>query len=438
MRIKSIIAASLALASLTAAAQTNSEPANENVIGWAKNKVDKMTQGKYDPDYVTTPEKKWIVFANVYGGYNKFNLNVPIPYLKPDDVSSDYYPALDKFYTYKIRLHQDTRGASVGLGYGCVKGSYSFNLGKTHDSHFSFEALGSKFGLSLDYRHSKEMKGTMYDALDGSVTYLIYTYNIMEQYDIRPEDLSKYITPQDLNDIMNECTTDIPSTRNDYTTLHIQGHYVFNSRHFSYSAASSPTLIQKRSAGSPLVLLDFYGSRAKFHDSLLLGDDESFTTWKGSVGGGYAYNYTPNQGKLLIHASVIPSVTLISKSKYDTHPVSMDYYARMTYELYHDDRYQGLEHYKETYPEDYKTMCQGYEETKKQTLEQTEQHQKTINATAKVTLNCTARLSATWNVNEHYVLGAYGTYHYSNYANKEHYSFKEHNFGGQVYLAYRF
>ena len=223
-------------------------------------------------------------------------------------------------------------------------------------------------------------------------------------------------------------------------------YWIFNNKKFSLPAALSQTVIQRRSAGTWLATFNYYRSsiRPKFTNQsnssyvVMTFDAEKFSSTQLSLGGGYAYNYTPNQGKLLIHASVIPSVTLISKSKYDTHPVSMDYYARMTYELNHDDHYQGLEHYKETYPEDYKTMCQGYEETKKQTLEQTEQHQKTINATAKVTLNCTARLSATWNVNEHYVLGAYGTYHYSNYANKEHYSFKEHNFGGQVYLAYRF
>ena len=65
-------------------------------------------------------------------------------------------------------------------------------------------------------------------------------------------------------------------------------------------------------------------------------------------------------------------------------------------------------------------------------------YNETIGATGKITLNCTARLSASWNINEHYVLGAYGSYQYSNYANKKHYSLKEQKFSGQIFLGYRF
>lgn len=52
-------------------------------------------------------------------------------------------------------------------------------------------------------------------------------------------------------------------------------------------------------------------------------------------------------------------------------------------------------------------------------------------ARTKITLNCTARVSVTWNIDEHYFLGAYGSYQYSNYANKYDYTIKEHNTSGQ-------
>lgn len=422
MKIKTILATAFLLVSCVAFAQTNNETINK-AIDWSKNKADKITQGSYDPDYVSAPKNKWMVFVSGNGGYNKFNMDVPMNFYE-DFTEEDMkrFPEMSKLYKYKFRLHQGTQGASVGLGYGSIRAKYTFNIGNKNESQFNLEALGSRMGLLVDYRHSKKMKGTAYDAL-GSLDYML--------------DPS---TP--VSEILDMYTKDIPSSRNDFKSLHIQGHYVFNHRHFSYSAARTATRIQKRSAGSPIVLLDYYRSKAKFQESLLLGEDESYTTWKGSIGAGYAYNYTPNQGKVLIHASVIPSISLISDSDYDTHPVNFEYYAQTMVWVNHPEnekiKNMNLTELEKQFPVEFAEVKERYKSTVKNNAATEKKYNETIGATGKITLNCTARLSASWNINEHYVLGAYGAYQYSNYANKKHYSLKEQKFSGQIFLGYRF
>lgn len=113
--------------------------------------------------------------------------------------------------------------------------------------------------------------------------------------------------------------------------LCINAYYTFNNKKFSYPAAFTFTKIQKKSAGSPMVLMFFY------HDNLWLGNDEKqygeslnklyeghndypindslsnilsgWTTYYLSLGAGYAYNWVPAKN-LLVHASIIPSLLL--------------------------------------------------------------------------------------------------------------------------------
>lgn len=394
------------------------------ILQWGKNKADKISMGKFDTNYVTTPTNRWMIFTNISGSNNRFSFDMPVPNMNVDEYSKAY-PDFKQLSTYKFRMHQGTQGISLGLGYGSIRGKYSISFGNRNEKQFGLECLGSRLGGFVDYRHSKHMKGTGFDAFEALWN------RIMDPYP-NPQH-----TTQELREMY---TKEIESDRNDYTTLHIQGHYVFNARHFSYSAARTATRIQKRSAGSAIALVDFYQSKAKFHSSLLLGDDENYKTWKGSMGGGYAYNYTPNQGKLLFHASVIPSVTIVSKSSYNTHFQTLEEYIRWSYEIDHNTPFPcpDIETYKAQYPDDFSNYNTAYGKAETEFRKSYREIEDLVGSRAKITLNCTARLSATWNINEHYVVGAYGSYQYSNFANKERYHVKENNFNGYVFLGYRF
>ena len=375
------------LSTLCGQAQTRNTFVNKNVDK-AESLINRIARSKYDSTYVALPAHKWMTFVSGNGNYSKYHLRVPMPGIASEwgDMAEEY-PTLGNMdvYTYDMNLHSGTQSMSVGVAYRTLRLKYSFNISKGNDRQISFESLGSRFGFMLDYRQTKKMKGDMYDVVKGFET-------LFEDFD------------QPVGDIIKAGTSPIDEKYNNYTLLHLQGHYIFNYRHFSYSAGRSGARIQKKSAGSPIALIDFYQSRAKF-EQFIIGENERYKTWKLAIGGGYGYNWTPNAGKVLVHASVIPSVNLIRHSSYSTTIPNFD-----------------------SLTEERKELDEG-------TISQVKDM---VDETPKVTLNCTARMSATWNINSHYVLGAYGSYQYSKFCNKQDYSIREHFYSGSLWLGYRF
>ena len=393
------------LTTLSAVSQTTKQRVG-NTLNRTETLVQKMARGHFDSTYVALPAHKWMVFVSGNGSYTKYHLRVPTLNMAEEwGFDKEKYPLLNNedFYTYDMNLHNSTQSVSIGLAYQTLRAKYTFNVSKGNDRQLSIESLGSRFGFFLDYRHTKRMKGDMYDAMKG--------------YDIFLEH-NEWTADQ----IIDKGTSPINATYNNYTIFHAQAHYVFNSKRFSYSAGRSASRIQLKSAGSPIALVDFYQSRTKFKKDFIIGENEKFKTWKFSLGGGYGYNWTPNAGKFLLHASVMPTVTLFSHSKHSTDGVLLTAEAMKKY------------YEKENFPYTDKDIEDAVQDNKK-TLERVND---IVDATPKITLNCTARFSATWNIDSHYVLGAYGTYLYSHFANKKDYRIKEHDLNGSVFVGYRF
>ena len=372
---------------LTSMAQK--ESALKKKVSKADNFITKIARSNFDSTYVTLPEHKWMVFVSGNGTYNKYHLRVPMPGIV-EDFGLEDNPVFGNrdIYTYDMDLHSGTQSASIGVGYRTLRLKYSFNIGKVNDQQITIESLGSRFGFLVDYRHTKKMKGDMYDPEEGIDAWI---NNAM----------TPAAEPMTAGDVIKAGTHPINKSYNNFSLLHLQAHYVFNYKHFSYSAGRTASRIQKKSAGSPLALIDFYQSRAKFEKDFIIGTDEVFRTWKLSLGGGYGYNWTPNAGRFLVQASVMPSITFFSHSKH-------------------------------------KANLSTLTEEEKEGADQVMARVKDMVDGSKITLNCTARLSATWNINKHYVLGAYGSYQYSNFTNKSRYSIKENYFSGSLWVGYRF
>ena len=116
------------------------------------------------------------------------------------------------------------------------------------------------------------------------------------------------------------------------TTLHAW--YAFNARHYSHNETMKQTMIQRRSAGSLLVSLSYLNSDISFgHDSarhnqtvaVIMSGINKVVTHQVAAGVGYGINYTPNHGKVVLHASatmqvVFYSVNYISYTAVDTLP----------------------------------------------------------------------------------------------------------------------
>ena len=105
--------------------------------------------------------------------------------------------------------------------------------------------------------------------------------------------------------------------------------YALNAAHYSHQAAVKQSYIQKKSAGSLLLHLAYQSSQVDLQDTMkisgaeralipsLMSNVTAVRTRQIAIGIGYGINYTPNKGKVVLHASaaamlVTYSVNLIS------------------------------------------------------------------------------------------------------------------------------
>lgn len=102
------------------------------------------------------------------------------------------------------------------------------------------------------------------------------------------------------------------------TNTNVTAWYVFNARHYSHNAAIKQAYIQRRTAGSLLLNLSYLNTDISFgHDTTLnipavLDGVRKVVTHQVAVGVGYGINYTPNNGKVLIHASAAAQAVFYS------------------------------------------------------------------------------------------------------------------------------
>ena len=246
---------------------------------------DNFTIKGVDTSYITLPEYPFrVAFTNSEVGINsKFTVkyNDIIGRVQLQSVST---PSID------LGFHVGFRGLGFGYSWDALH-AYAQKL------NFSF---GSK-SLGIELLHQK-------------TTNLHSTISIPDM---------KIFEPADLGDkevwIKN-------------TTVNLW--YAFNARHYSHNETMKQTMIQRRSAGSLLVSLSYLNSDISFgHDSArhnqtvaaIMSGINKVVTHQVAAGVGYGINYTPNRGKVVLHASatmqvVFYSVNYISYTTLDTLP----------------------------------------------------------------------------------------------------------------------
>ena len=89
--------------------------------------------------------------------------------------------------------------------------------------------------------------------------------------------------------------------------------YALNAAHYSHQAAVKQSYIQKKTAGSLLLHLAYMSSQVQFDESFrksdmpflpaLMSGLTALRTRQIAIGIGYGINYTPNKGKVVLHAS---------------------------------------------------------------------------------------------------------------------------------------
>ena len=177
--------------------------------------------------------------------------------------------------------------AGLWLGYRGYGLGFSKELGNTTGSTFSFGAMGGRFGLNLRISSYKSDMPDIY---------------------FNGEQVSgRNISDDRLDDPIN--------VRNFF----LDGYYMLNGKHFSYSAAYDNSLIQRRSAGSVVIGGMYFHSRVDYSDdsnwllTLLMKNVGKVKFTQGSIGMGYAYNWVPARG-LLVNAMAMPMFTFYNRT----------------------------------------------------------------------------------------------------------------------------
>ncbi|MBQ6748574.1 MAG: DUF4421 family protein [Paludibacteraceae bacterium] len=229
-------------------------------------RVDRFLRQGIDTNYIDLPEHSWrLAYTNAMIGVNsRISSTSSEPVVGNGDVTlfNKTTPSVDLGFYAGYR----------GFGFG-----YSWDAIHAYAQRLSF-SLGSK-SLGLDFSiHTSTNIQTSLVAGEWSIPNL---------------------------------------TKNNVviTNANLNLWYALNSAHYSHQAAVKQSYIQKKTAGSLLLHLSYMSSQVSLSDTLkipdmqlpllptLMSDMTAIRTRQIAVGIGYGINYTPNHGKVVLHAS---------------------------------------------------------------------------------------------------------------------------------------
>ena len=217
-----------------------------------------------DTNYLGLPEHGWGVSLNTNLGQSFMHTTG-----KNFDILGD--PDMRLRSALNARL-----GGSIG--YQTLRISFSYDLNKGYSSQLRFNIMQNAWGIEVHWHNNSSLHGTISSPL-------IETKNV-EKGDILTNDFA------------------------------LTTYYVFNYRRFSLPAAVTQSYIQRRSAGSFMLHAKFTSTETTFDNPLIEMANiglKQIKLYQASIGFGYGYNYTPNNGKFLFHISAAPVLVFINK-----------------------------------------------------------------------------------------------------------------------------
>ena len=346
--------------------------------------IDNFKYSKLDTNYIAPPQYKLMISVGNKTFWNHDNIHIPFSWNDPDIYET--YPGLENYETEEILSRTSQTSLNLRVSYCGFSASYAFALnGKGSRKAFALASNGNKFGFKVgyernslnnarfrDYRYLPVMY-TFLDALyEAGAIDKHYTideiahHSVYERADLIDEEDESKIGENDMWELDN------------IVRWYGNFYYAFNHRKFSMSAANYAQYIQKRSAGSFFVTGDINFTRLHAHDLLNVSNDsirasrERFSAFGIALGAGYGYNWTPNQGKFLLHGSIRPMVDVYSRMDYDAH------------DWVHDD--EG--------------------NVKKVKMDRIPELQPLYDHKMKLTFGGVARVAAVWNISPRFVTGA--------------------------------
>lgn len=230
---------------------------------------DKFCLKEVDTAYIGLPDNEWrIAFTNselgIHSNYTStMSDNPELGYIS---LLSTTTPSLDLGFQIGLR--------SVNFG-------YSWDVLHAYSQKLNFSLGGKSWGVELLRQKSSN----------------IHTHVALQKFDAFNFDL-------DDNSIR-------------ITNTNLTAWYALNAAHYSHNAATKQSYIQKKTAGSLLLSLSYLNTDMTLHkDTLLatwlLGNVQQMVTHQVAVGLGYGINYTPNNGKVLLHLAAYAQAVFYS------------------------------------------------------------------------------------------------------------------------------
>ena len=255
--------------------------------------LDRWQDEGVDTNYIRKPKLSRMVYLGYYGYYQQHDMTFPVlvndadipldhQYMPPNMAEHKYMMADMGTYQSEFELGIDWRGIAIELPIP-IRNRYSMSFGLAKN--------GSVWGARIRYKSLKNMEGVLDDSYNQTMT----------QWVRNVED--RTVTPA------TTAESTIPEGKIDLKIFYVEGYYVFNNKRFSLAAGAYGDMVQKRSAGSLFVMANYYQSQFGANN-LFNHDRDIFRNRKLSLGAGYGYNWAINGGKLCIHMSIIPMVSL--------------------------------------------------------------------------------------------------------------------------------
>ena len=268
----------------------------------ADDMLDRWQEEGVDTNYIRKPKLSRMVYLGYYGYFQQHDMTFPVlvnnadipldgQYMPPN-MSEKKYMATDMHtYQTEFELGIDWRGISLELPIP-IRNRYSMSFGPAKN--------GSVWGARIRYKSLKNMEGVLDDAFNQGMSQ--WKRNVDNQ----------------TNDPAVTSESTIPAGKMDLKIFYVEGYYVFNHKKFSLAAGAYGDMVQKRSAGSLFVMGNYYQSTFGAN-TLFNHERDEFRNWKLSFGPGYGYNWSINEGKVCIHMSVIPMISIFNHlvHKYD-------------------------------------------------------------------------------------------------------------------------
>lgn len=226
-----------------------------------------LEQGEYagiDTSYISVPKHDKMIYLGAYGFYQYHALHLP-------DRPNHMFTTRQHVTQEELEVGIDWRGLSIELPIPIVN---------SYTSSYGLAKNGSVWGARIRYKATDHMTGTIEE---GAMSL--------------PEP---------------ETIKDIERGQFDLKTFYVEGYYVFNHSRFCLAAGLYGDMIQRKSAGGFFVMANYYQSRLGCNQMFDHYRD-TFRNNKFSVGGGYGYNLSFSEGRLCLHASLIPMLSVVNR-----------------------------------------------------------------------------------------------------------------------------